>query len=78
MVWGRLEPAKEHLKLMTLYWQHMLDTVEPHQARGPGWFVSFASCVEAAWFGVMLLSCLPGKMACLDQQGLKCAGKQTL
>jgi len=34
--------------------------------------------VEAAWFGVMLLSCLPGKMACLCQQGLKCAGKQNL
>jgi len=77
VVWDQSEPAQEHLMLMMIYWLHTLETAESSKAQGP-WFVCFASCVEAAWFGMMLLSCLPGKMVSLDQQGLKCAGKQNL
>ncbi len=63
---------------MMIYWLHTLEIREAHKARGPNWLVSFASYVEAAWFGMMLLSCLPGERGCLDQQRLKCAGKRNL
>ena len=57
--------------------QHKLEMIESHKAQETDYVVSL-SCVEAAWFGVMLLSCPPGKMACQDQQVLKFAGKQNL